>query len=71
MRAHIRKLIEEAQRPVTPTGLDVPRDPVLRLASETIRLARLAAGAHMILSARMTVTGNDGAATRGIREDST
>ncbi len=70
MRAHIRKLIEEAQRPVTPTALDVPRDPVLRLASETIRLARLAAGAHMILSARMTVSAIDQAATTGFREDS-
>ncbi len=70
MRAHIRKLIEEAQRPVNPIALEVPRGTGLRLASETIRLARVAASAHMILSARMAVSGIDRAATGGFREDS-
>ena len=70
MRAHIRKLIEEAQRPVNPIALEVPRDPALRLASETIRLARVAASTHMILSARMTVAGFDRVATPGFGDDS-
>ena len=68
MRAHIRKLIEEAQRPVTPTAIDIPRDPVLRLASETIRLARLAASTHMILAARMAIPAADRVATPEFRE---
>ncbi len=50
MREHIRKLIDEATRPGDP--LDDPGDPALRLAAETIRLARLAASTHMILAAR-------------------
>ncbi len=55
MRSHIRKLIEEVQRPTDPHALDGNREPALRLASETIRLARLAASTHMILSARRTL----------------
>ena len=70
MRAHIRNLIEEAQRPVTPGAIDVPRDPALRLASETIRLARLAASTHMILSAKMVIPAADRVATPGFGEDS-
>ncbi len=70
MRAHIRKLIEEAQRPVNPIALEVPRGTGLRLASETIRLARVAASTHMILSARMTICAIDRAATPVFREDS-
>ncbi len=70
MRAHIRKLIEEAQRPVNPIALEVPRGTGLRLASETIRLARVAASTHMILAARMTISGLDRPATGGSREDS-
>jgi len=53
VREHIRKVIEEATRPGDGLGLDDERDPALRLASETIRLARLATSAHMILAARM------------------
>jgi hypothetical protein len=53
VREHIRKVIEEATRPSPGIGLDDDRDPALRLASETIRLARLATSAHMILTARM------------------
>ena len=52
MREHISKVIEEASRPGI--GIDDDRDPALRLASETIRLARLAASTHMILSARLS-----------------
>ncbi len=68
MRAHIRKLIEEAQRPVNPIALEVPRGTGLRLASETIRLARLAASTHMILSARMAIPAADRVATPEFRE---
>ncbi len=57
MRSHIRKLIEEAQRPADPHALDGHSEPALRLASETIRLARLAASTHMILSSRRTLHG--------------
>jgi hypothetical protein len=53
VREHIRKVIEEARRPGNGIGIDDEQDPALRLASETIRLARLAASAHMILSARL------------------
>ena len=70
MRAHIRKLIEEAQRPVDPIALENPRGTALRLASETIRLARVAASTHMILSARMAFSEVNQAATPGSREDS-
>ncbi len=52
MREHIQKLIDEATRPGDP--LHGQTDPALRLASETIRLARLAASTHMVLAARMT-----------------
>ena len=55
MREHIRRMINEAQRSEERIGLDGREDPALRLASETIRLARLAASTHMILSARMPV----------------
>ena len=54
MREHIRRMINEAQRSQERISLDGRGDPALRLASETIRLARLAASTHMILSARMT-----------------
>ncbi len=70
MRAHICKLIEEAQRPADPIALEHPRGPAVRLASEAIRLARLAASTHMILSARLRVAGVDRTATPGFREDS-
>lgn len=53
MRTQIRQLIEQAQRPSDPNALDGSADPALRLAAETIRLARLAASTHMILSSRM------------------
>lgn len=52
MREHIRRLIDEAYRAEDAKGLGGATDPALRLASETIRLARLAASTHMILSAR-------------------
>ncbi len=70
MRAHIRKLIEEAQRPADPIALEHPRGPAVRLASEAIRLARLAASTHMILSARMAFSEVDQAATPRPGEDS-
>jgi hypothetical protein len=54
VREHVRKVIEQARRPGNGIGIDDDRDPALRLASETIRLARLAASTHMILSARLT-----------------
>ena len=53
MREHIRRLIEQAARPGGTIGLEGRPDPALRLAAETIRLARLAASTHMILSARL------------------
>ncbi len=54
MREHVCRMIEEARRPGNGIGIDDGRDPALRLASETIRLARLAASTHMILSARLS-----------------
>ena len=54
MREHIRRIIDEAKRGGDPGSFDGPPEPSLRLAAETIRLARLAASAHMILAARMT-----------------
>ncbi len=53
MRTPIRKLLEAAQRPSDPNALGGSPEPALRLAAETIRLARLAASTHMILSSRM------------------
>ena len=53
MRTQIRKLLKEAQRPSDPNTLGGSSEPALRLAAETIRLARLAASTHMILSCRM------------------
>ncbi len=52
MRAHVRRLIDEARLRESPGGLPDARDPALRLAGETIRLARLGASMHMILAAR-------------------
>ena len=54
MREHVRRMIEKARRPGRGIGIDDHQDPALRLASETIRLARLAASTHMILLARMS-----------------
>jgi hypothetical protein len=54
VREQIRKVIENATRAEAGNGIDAAGDPALRLASETIRLARLAASTHMILSARLT-----------------
>ena len=51
MREHILWMIEEARRPGCGIGIDDTQDPALRLASESIRLARLAASAHMVLAA--------------------
>lgn len=56
MRTQIRQLIEEARRPSDPNALDRSSEPAIRLATETIRLARLAASTHMILSLRMAAT---------------
>jgi hypothetical protein len=53
VRTQIRKLLKEAQRPSDPITLGGSSEPSLRLASETIRLARLAASTHMILSCRL------------------
>jgi len=53
VRTQIRKLLDQAQRPSDPNALGGPSEPALRLASETIRLARLAASTHMILSCRL------------------
>ena len=51
MRERIIRMIEEARRPGRGIGIDDTQDPALRLASETIRLARLAASAHTVLAA--------------------
>ena len=51
MRERIIRMIEEARRPGRGIGIDDTQDPALCLASETIRLARLAASAHMVLAA--------------------
>ena len=56
MRTQIRKLLDQAHRPSDPNALGGPSEPALRLASETIRLARLAASTHMILSCRLATT---------------
>lgn len=53
MREHILRLIEQASRPGDPIALEGHGDPAIRLAAETIRLARLAASTHMILWARL------------------
>lgn len=52
MRAQVQRLIDEAFGGGSPAGLADRQDPALRLAGETIRLARLAASTHMILAAR-------------------
>ena len=56
MREHIRNLIEKAHEAPVGIGLDESQDTALRLAEETIRLARLAASTHMILAARLDGT---------------
>ncbi len=53
MLEHVRNLIETAERSPQPLGIDGPQEAATRLASEAIRLARLAASTHMILLARM------------------
>ena len=52
MKRQIVSMIEQARRPGSGIGLDDQRDTASRLASEAIRLARLAASTHMILAAR-------------------
>jgi hypothetical protein len=51
VRDHVRRMIERARPTGSGIGIDGGRDPALRLASEAIRLAHLAAATHMILSA--------------------
>ena len=51
MRDHVRRMIEQARPTGSGVGTDGGRDSALRLASEAIRLAHLAAATHMILSA--------------------
>ncbi len=53
MRTQIRRLIDQAKQPSDPNTLGGSSEPALRLASETIRLARVAASTHMILSLRL------------------
>ena len=55
MLEHVLNLIESAERSPQPLGINGPQEPATRLAAEAIRLARLAASTHMILSARMPV----------------
>ena len=52
MREHIRKMIDQARMPQETQGIDGRQETPLRLASETIRLARLATSVHMTLVAR-------------------
>ncbi len=52
MRDQIRKIIDGVTRPTENWGLEECQPAELRLAAETIRLARLAASTHMILAAR-------------------
>lgn len=55
MLEHVRNLIEIAERSPQSLGIDGLQEPATRLAAEAIRLARLAASTHMILSARMSL----------------
>ena len=54
MREQIRRMIDQAKHPGDELGIDGSTDPALRLASEAIRLARLAESTHMVLASRMT-----------------
>ena len=56
LRRQIVSMIEQARRADPGTTLDGHSDTAARLASETIRLARLAASTHMILAARSIAT---------------
>lgn len=67
MRPHIRNLIEQALRPADPNAIGASPEPSLRLAAEAIRLARLAASTHMILSCKMATTEAGAAEPRGDR----
>ena len=49
MRTQVVRMIEQARAEAGEAG---PQETALRLASEAIRLARLAASTHMILEAR-------------------
>ncbi len=53
MREHIHKVTDQAPPPAERIGIDGWRRPPLRLAVETIRLAREAVSTHLILSARL------------------
>ena len=53
MREHMYKVTDQAPRPGERIGIDGRRRPPLRLAVETIRLAREAVSTHLILSARL------------------
>ncbi len=53
MREHNHKVTDQAPRPGERIGIDGRRRPPLRLAVETIRLAREAVSTHLILSARL------------------
>lgn len=58
MKRHIAGMIEQARRPRGGVEPDGHRDTATRLASEAIRVARLAASTHMILAARSIAEGN-------------
>jgi hypothetical protein len=51
VRDHVRRMIEQTRPTGSGTGIDGGRDTARCLAAEAIRLARLAAATHMILSA--------------------
>ncbi len=53
MREHMYKVTDQAPRPGERIGIDGRQRPPLRLAVETIRLAREAVSTHLILSARL------------------
>ncbi len=53
MREHMYKVTDQAPRPGEQVAIDGRRRPPLRLAVETIRLAREAVSTHLILSARL------------------
>ena len=53
MRKHMYKVTDQSPRPGERIGIDGRRSPPLRLAVETIRLAREAVSTDLILSARL------------------
>ncbi|MEE8155576.1 MAG: hypothetical protein V3T53_11545 [Phycisphaerales bacterium] len=55
MREHMRSIIDQARRSEERISANNQPDLPRRLASQTIRWARIAASSHMVLSARMNI----------------